>query len=101
MDPVHDEMEQLAQASLRFVMECVPMDYILEKCPDQDAEHKEHCYRENRQLLLRKCQVKHQADDRAVEQNRGSWMDVRKELHEVTFKHPHRFVLIGNEEPAH
>jgi len=40
MDPMHDEVEQLAQTSLRFVMEHVPVNDVFQERPDQNSENK-------------------------------------------------------------
>src|SRR5438034_4456912 len=90
MDAVNNVVQSFSQTRFRFVMEYVPVDEIFDQRPEQNAQQKQRCDRNERQLALPKRDVKHVADDRQVQNQRNRRMHPRKELHEIALEHPNR-----------
>src|ERR1700731_1388156 len=98
MHAVNDEMQHFPGTRLRFVMEDVAMDNVLEERPHQNTEQKKSNDDQDRHIPLRKCAVEEVNDHRHVQNDGRGGMNVREELHELAVEHGNTFVLVRNVE---
>ena len=94
MHAVNHIVQPFAPTSFGFVVEYVSVDQIFYQRPEQNAEQKQRCCRNDRQLPMPKRDVKHVANDRQIQHQWSHRMHPGKKLHEVALEHAHGFVLV-------
>ena len=74
MHSVNHKVQLLSPTSLRFVMEDVPVNEVLDQRPEQNTQQKQRRYGNKRQLPSPQRHVKHVANHRQIQRQRNHRM---------------------------